>query len=142
ADGLKRLFDDESSEVRQAAAQSISHMRGQQLGEHEELARALLRSRALAEGRSQLMHALKSSTAEVATPLVTLAEQMLEDGDGLGDIRTSAAGDAKELSELLIRVLGDTRDHPTLRMEALDVLDRLVAAGAWGVVDAMASVER
>jgi len=54
ADGLKRLFDDESSEVRQAAAQSISHMRGQQLGEHEELARALLRSRALAEGRSQL----------------------------------------------------------------------------------------
>jgi len=117
-------------------------MRGQQLGEHEELARALLRSRALAEGRSQLMHALKSSTAEVATPLVTLAEQMLEDGDGLGDIRTSAAGDAKELSELLIRVLGDTRDHPTLRMEALDVLDRLVAAGAWGVVDAMASVER
>ncbi len=52
------------------------------------------------------------------------------------------AGDAKELSELLIRVPGDTSDDPPLRGRALDALDRLVAAGAWGVIDVMESVER
>ena len=142
ADGLKRLFGDESPKVRQAATRSFWHMRRQELGEFEELVRALLSSRGLAEGRSQLMHALETSTAEVADLVVELAEKMLENVEGLGDIRTTAAGDAKELGELLIRVLGDTRDHPALRAQALDVLDRLVAAGAWGVVDAMESVER
>jgi hypothetical protein len=142
SEGLRRLFDDESTKVRQAAARSVGQLRGDQLGEFEALARALLRSRALQEGRSQVMHALEESTADVASLVMELAEEMVQRVEGLGDIRTAAAGDAKELSELLIRVLGNIEADQTLRTRALDVLDTLVAAGAWGVVDAMDSVER
>ena len=142
AEGLKRLFDDDSTKVRQAAAHSLGRMRRHELGDFEDLARALLRSRALQEGRSQLMHALEESTADVSGLVMELAEQMVERVEGLGDIRTAAAGDAKELSELLIRVLGDVDENAALRARALDILDRLVAAGAWGVVDAMDSVDR
>jgi hypothetical protein len=142
AEGLRRLFDDDSAKVRQAAVRSFWHMRRHELGEFEELGRALLRSRALQEGRSQLMHALEESTADVSGLVMELAEQMVERVEGLGDIRTAASGDAKELSELLIRALGDIDEDPALRARALDALDRLVAAGAWGVIDAMDSVER
>jgi hypothetical protein len=143
ADGLRRLFDDESAEVRRAAVRAFWHMRRHELGEFADLARVLMVSRSFADGRSQLMHALKESTApEVAGLTMDLAERMVESLPGLGDIRTAAAGDAKELTELLIRVLGDVEEDPALRARALDALDRLVAAGAWGVVDAMDSAER
>lgn len=142
AEGLRRLFDDDSATVRQAAVRSFWHMRRHELGEFEDLARALVRSRALQEGRLQLMHALKESSADVSGLVMEVAEQIIERVEGLGDIRTAAAGDAKELSELLIRVLGDIDEVPALRARALDALDKLVAAGAWGVIDAMDSVER
>jgi len=142
AQGLRRLFDDDSSKVRRAAVRSFWHLRRHDLGEFVGLARALLGSKALSEGRAQLLHALEDSTAEVADVVVVLAEQTVENVQGLGDIRTAAAGDAKDLSELLIRVLGDKAVDGALQARALDVLDRLVAAGAWGVVDAMDAVER
>lgn len=142
AAGLTRLFEDDSPKVRVAAASSFWHVRRHELTEFEDLARALLRSRALEEGRSKLMHALEASTADVSGLVMELAEQMVERVEGLGDIRTSAAGDAKELSELLIRVLGEIDEEPALRARALDALDKLVAAGAWGVVEAMESAAR
>jgi hypothetical protein len=141
--GLQRLLDDDNAEVRHAATGAFWRMRGQQLGEFADLARALMASRALADGRSQLMHALEQSTSpETAALTMDLAERMVESVPGLGDIRTAAAGDAKQLSELLIRVLGDIHEDPALRARALDALDRLIAGGAWGVVDAMDSAER
>lgn len=143
AEGLRGLFDDDSTEVRRAAVGAFWHMRGHELGEVTDLARALMASRAFADGCSQLMRALEQSTApEVVGLTLDLAERMVESLPGLGDIRTAAAGDAKELSELLVRVLGDVDEDPALRARALDALDRLVAAGAWGVVDAMDSAER
>jgi hypothetical protein len=143
AEGLRRLFDDESVDVRRAAVGAFWHMRRHELGAFSDLALALMASRAFADGRTQLIHALEESTApEVATLTMDLAERMVESVAGLGDIRTAAAGDAKELTKLLIRVLGDVEEDPLLRGRALDALDRLVAAGAWGVVDAMDSAER
>lgn len=142
AEGLRRLFDDDNSKVRQAAVRSFWQLRRHDLGEFEGLARALLGSKALAEGRAQLLHSLKDSTADVADVAVVLAEQTVATVRGVGDIRTAAAGEAKELSELLIRLLGDDAVDEALRARALDALDRLVAAGAWGAVDAMDSVER
>ena len=78
-------------------------------------------SRAFDDERSPLIHALTESTApDVAALTMDLAERMIESVQGLGDIRTAAAGDAKELSELLIRVLGDVGQDPVLRSRALD----------------------
>lgn len=142
ADGLRRLFDDESSKVRQAAVRSFWHLRRHDAGEFEGLARALLGSKALAEGRAPVLHAMEDSTVDVADVVVALAEQIVDKTQGLGDIRTAAAGDAQDLSELLIRVLSDDAVDGALRARTLDVLDRLVAAAAWGVIDTMESVER
>jgi hypothetical protein len=74
--------------------------------------------------------------------VIEVAEQMIERVEGLGDIRTAAAGDAKELTELLISVLANTDEDPAVRVRALDALDRLVAAGAWGVIDVVDTVGR
>ena len=142
ARGLRRLFDDESAKVRQAAVGSFWNLHREDSDELESLARALLGSKALPEGRGPLLDALKDSTVDVADVVVALAEQTVQDMRDLGDARAAAAGDGKDLSELLIRIVSDESGDEALQNRALEVLDRLVEAGAWGVIDAMESVER
>ena len=57
-------------------------------------------------------------------------------------MRTAAARDGKDLSELLIRILSDEASDEALEDRALELLDQLAAAGAWGVIDVMDSVDR
>ena len=66
-----------------------------------------------------------------------LAHRMVDvGGDALGDIRTSAAGDARELTQLLLRSYSHS-DDPAQRRELLDVIDRLLSVGAYGTADAI-----
>ena len=54
-----------------------------------------------------------------------------DDGGALGDIRTSAAGDARYLTQLVLRSYS-VSDDPAQRRELLDVVDRMLEVGAYG----------
>lgn len=65
---------------------------------------------------------------------------MEEFADEAGDIRTGAAGDAHCISELVVRRLAQSR-NATERSELLDVLDKLLEVGVYGIGEAIASFE-
>jgi len=53
-------------------------------------------------------------------------------GDDVADMRTGAAGDARYVSDLVVRGLAQTRDHGRITA-LLDILDRLLELGVYGV---------
>jgi hypothetical protein len=53
-------------------------------------------------------------------------------GDDAADIRTGAAGDAHYISDLVVRGLAQTRDRGRITA-LLDILDRLLELGVYGV---------
>jgi hypothetical protein len=62
-------------------------------------------------------------------------------GRDAADIRTAAAGDARYISELVVRGLAQSRDRAH-RAALLDVLDLLLELGVYGIGDAIAQSER
>jgi len=58
-----------------------------------------------------------------------------------GDIRTGAAGDAREVGELVIRGLAQSRSAED-RAVLLYVLDQLLLIGAYGIPDLISASER
>lgn len=65
---------------------------------------------------------------------------MEEFADEAGEIRTDAAGDAHRVSELVVPGLAQSR-NATERSELLDVLDKLLEVGVYGIGEAIASFE-
>lgn len=75
--------------------------------------------------------------------LVDLAAHRFLDiyGSDVADLRTGAAGDAHYIADLIVRGLAQARDKK--RVSALlDILDRLVELGVYGVDRAIEQVER
>ena len=57
------------------------------------------------------------------------------------DISTGAAGEAREVGELLLRAYAQAIDV-TAKGEVLDILDELLAFGAYGVAELVGAAER
>ncbi len=141
--GLKVLFDDDDADVRGEAAKAFWGVRGRDLAELDGLARAFLASRAFEGGYQHFLHALEVSTTDVNDLALATADRMVESyGDQMGDMRGRVGGDSRTLSILLLRVLGTLEPDRSRVNHALDLLDAMLAAGAWGVSEAIETVER
>ena len=57
-----------------------------------------------------------------------------DEGSELGDIRSRAAGDARNLTQLVLRSYSLSVDSEQ-RRELLDVIDRLLEVAAYGTAD-------
>ena len=141
--GLTSLFDDEDGEVRQEAAKVFWRVGDRQLADLCEVSYAFLDSRAFDGHHQHFLHALEVSTADVVDLVLATADRMVKSyGRQLGDLRQSIGGDSRHLSDLVLRVLG-TLDADREKIErALDVLDLMLEAGAWGVTEAIETVDR
>jgi hypothetical protein len=140
---LVALFDDEDETVRDEAAKAFGRLEGETLGDCRGLALAAVASKSYLQARTQLLYALKRSTADISMVTLALAARMAIEYRGpRGEVRPGSAGEGKSLSELLVRVLGDSEHDADARRQALDALDGLTAGGTWGVVDVLASADR
>jgi len=141
--GLIQFFDDEDSGVREEAAKVFWRLEAEDLRLFRDVGLAFVPSRAFAADHDHFVHALERSTAEVTDLTLALAKRMLEESpEELSDVRTRGPAEARSLSALLVRSLASRRRDADARREALNWIDRLLAAGAWGVTDALVAAER
>lgn len=139
---LVRLMNDESDEVRKEAAAVVRHLRDQPLQPFVELLTALIASPTYDQAAPELLLALKYTPDKVDELVLKASQQFLDvfENDA-ADPRTGAAGDARYISELVVRGLAQCRDR-NHRAVLLDVLDRLLELGVYGIGDAIRESER
>jgi hypothetical protein len=141
---ISSAFDDENTEVRKQAARafySLQDVTGS-LREFEELFTRFAASRALADSGRTALHNLNAATAELPKTALTVCEAIVaHDAEQLGDIRTSAAGDAFEITKTVLRVYAQHAD-PDLRRRCLNLIDDMVTLAAGGIDDELSGFER
>jgi hypothetical protein len=64
-----------------------------------------------------------------------------EDQGQMRDISTRLAGDARQVAQLMVRALAQASHRPELRRRALNGIDALLAAGAYGATDAVVQAD-
>ncbi|TBN57262.1 hypothetical protein EYE40_07535 [Glaciihabitans arcticus] len=139
---LRQLMHDPDDEVRKAVGRLAANLRGHVLRPFAGLLADLIASPSYVHATPQLLITLQEAPDEV-DELVDLAAHRFLDihGNNVQDMRTGAAGDAHYISELVVRGLAQA--HDKLRVSALlDVLDRLLELGVYGVDQSIEQAER
>jgi hypothetical protein len=139
---VRELLRDPSERVRAAAGQIAPALRGQPLLPYTDLLLNLIASDAFDGSLPQLLITLERATDRIETLVLKLADRFIrEHAEELKSIATSYAGDAKQVTELLLRAYAQA-DERAPRLRALGFLDRLILLGAWGALDAISEAER
>ncbi|SFP63098.1 hypothetical protein SAMN05660464_3766 [Geodermatophilus dictyosporus] len=139
---LAALLNDGDDGVRKEAAVVAGVLRGHALGRYDGVLTTLIASPAYADALPQLLITLERAPDQVNHLVLLCARRFVEAlGPEAGDIRTSAAGDAHEVSSLIIRGMAQARTAAE-RSALLDVLDQLLMIGAYGVDDVISASER
>ena len=141
-ESLIQLFEDQSESVRKEAARCFIGFEGEQLGEYIELIRSFTESPAFEDEYELLIHALEEATTKLPDVVCIVCERFLDvGGKDAADIRTRSAYEAEKVSQLLIRVYSQSSDQIT-RRRCLDLLDRMMRLGTYGLDDVLASYDR
>lgn len=139
---LRHFMHDDDDDIRKAVGQLASHLRGRSLRPFASFLADLIASPSYVHATPQLLISLQEAPDKV-DDLVDLAAHRFLDiyGNDVADMRTSAARDARYISDLVVRGLAQTRDKKRISA-LLDVLDRLVELGVYGVDRAIEHAER
>ena len=141
-DALTPLLDDPVAEVHDTAGHFIAQLRETNLDPWRELVLALINSRAFEESIPQLAITLEGASGDTHELIVTAGRRFVElHGNELANIATGAAGDAKQIGELVLHAEHRASD-PDRNAEILDVIDALLLHGAYGFADALTASER
>jgi hypothetical protein len=139
---LIRLFSDADDEVRQAAAGCFRQLPGSQLVTNRDLCIAFARSEAYEKYSYFLLRGLAETPGAPVDVVVEAADQFIRRvGGAAGDIRQAAAADASDVSVMLIRAYSQN-PSAHVREQALDAIDRMLAAGAFGVEESIEAYRR
>ena len=140
--GLTQLFNDPEEKVREQAAKCFFRLEGAELSEYVTLVEGFVDSLAFETDCSYLIDALKKTTAKLPEVTYLVCEKFINSfGFAAADIRTHSAGDASEVSELLIRVYSQSKDK-TMRSKCLDLVDCMIQMGTYGLYQALQQFER
>jgi hypothetical protein len=139
---LEILFFDVSDDVRREAAQVAGALHGWPLGPFEGVLKTLIASPAFKEAAAQLLLTIESAPGRVNSLIVLTATSFVEQlGREASDISMGTAADARDIGQLVIRGLAQTRSAEE-RAIFLDVLDQLLFLDAYGIQELVNEVER
>lgn len=139
---LLTLMNDYEPEVREAVAEVASHLRDRPLRSFADLLGALIESPSYEHATSQLLITLQHAPDRVDELVLQASQRFISFFvSDARDIRRGAAGDARYISQLVVRGLAQSWDRE-YRGQLLDVLDRMLVLGVYGVDDAIAVSER
>lgn len=139
---LRRLMHDPEDEVRKAVADLVIHLEGDSLRPFASLLEDLIASPSYVHATPQLLIALQEASEKV-DDLVDLAANRFLDifGSEVADLRTASAGDAHYIAELVIRGLAQA-DQSQRVSALLDIIDRLLQLGVYGLERSLEQAER
>lgn len=140
--GLEQFIHDPEEDVRRAAAEVAGALRGERLRALREPITSLISSPAFTHALPQLLITLEQAPDRVDDLVLMCSQRFVEMfGADSGDIRTGAAGDARHVGELLVRAYAQATSKSS-RSAVLDLLDQLLAIGAYGIADVVRESER
>ncbi|MGJ9420900.1 hypothetical protein [Aeromicrobium sp. CF3.5] len=139
---LQKLMHDPEPEVLEAVARIAGRLRDNALRPFAALLSDLIASPAYGEATPQLFITLQHAPDRVDDLALKAAQQFINVfGAEAGDMSTAAAGDTMYVSDLVVRGLAQSKS-PAERAALLDVLDKLLEIGAYGIGDAIAASSR
>lgn len=140
---LINLFNDPEEEVRAKAAQCFSTLKkADEFTQNAELLKAFITSPSYEKNYSSLLYWLKDY-ADKLPDVVCLACERFFDvvGYEASDISQGAAALADTVSKLIVRLYTHTSDE-TIKCKCLDLIDRMMQLGVYGVGSVMEKYER
>ena len=141
-DALITLFNDPSDNVRAEAARCFLRFEGHHLDGYDHLIAQFVCSDAFPKNYFPLLVALEQTTAKL--PEITLAacERFIAiAGMAASDISARQAGDADTVAKLTLRIYQQSSDD-AVRARSLDLIDRLMEHGAYGIDSALEQFAR
>lgn len=139
---LVTLMNDDQPEVLKSVAEVAASLRGRPLRPFTHLLGKLVQSPAYEYATPQLLITLERAPDEIDELVLQASQQFISIfGSDASDIRTGAAADAHDISQLVVRALAQTRDKAH-RAALLTVLDEMLKLNTYGVQRAIAVAER
>ena len=141
-ESLLKLLNDESEKVQSEAAGCFDDFEGEQLLEYAGFLDKYLQSSSFKKGYYRLFLALEKSTADLLEITCRACERFVDSfGTEASDIRTGVAADAMKVSKLIVRVYSQATDK-LLQKRCLDVIDKMMLVGMYGLDEAISSFDR
>ena len=138
---LVTLMNDDQPEVLESV-QVAATLRGRPLRPFTHLLGKLIQSPAYEYATPQLLITLERAPDKIDELVLQASQQFISIfGSDASDIRTGAAADAHDISQLVVRALAQSRDKGH-RAALLTVLDEMLKLNIYGVERAIAVAER
>ncbi|MFG2643556.1 hypothetical protein ACGFYP_21600 [Streptomyces sp. NPDC048370] len=139
---LDALMDDTDTAVQAAVGQMAVALRGQRLRPFKEPLTRLISSASFTAALPQLFITLEHAPDRVDDLVLECSQRFIEiKGEDSAEMRTGAAGGGRHVGGLLIRAYAQAATG-TRRAPVLDLIDRLLGVGAFGVADLVKNSER
>ena len=128
--------------MRAQAAKCFNDIQEESLKQYVNLIEAFTSSPAFAGNHDNLIRALERTTAKLPDVTCLICERFLDVvGAEATDISKGSAMDAAIISRLLLRVYSQIRD-PMIQTRCLNLMDRMMEVGAYGVDEALSLYDR
>jgi hypothetical protein len=139
---LVDFFNDEDEKVRSLASKCFRTLETGQLESMQDIIKSFLESRAFQDNYDDIIYVLDEESLYLPDIAFEVCEKFIEIvGDEASDTRTSAAGTAHHVTDILLKVYSQTKDQ-TVKEKSLDIIDKLLEIGAYSMGDRIDRYER
>ena len=141
-DALIKLFNDPRDDVRAEAAKCFSSFEGTQLEEYVHLVTQFVFSNAFQKNYYPLLNALEETTAKLPEVTLSACERFVDIArTAISNTGTEEAWNADTVIKLTLRTYQQSSDD-TVRARSLNLIDRFMEYGTYGIDKALGDFER
>jgi len=139
---LQELSNDQDKDVRKAVALVAQVLRDQALRPFKSVLISIINAPSFEEAVDQLLITLERAPDRIDDLIIACAQQFVGVfGPDIGNIATRAAGNAREVGQLVLRAYAQVPNSRD-RSVALDLIDKLLLSGGYGVDELVIFAER
>lgn len=139
---LRQLMHDPDENVQKAVSDLVIHLKGEKLRPYASLLKELIASPSYVHATPQLLIVLQDSPGRVDDLVEPAAHRFLDLFETeVADYRTASAGDAHYIADLAIRGLAQADQNDRVAA-LLDIIDRLLQLGVYGLESSLEQAER
>jgi hypothetical protein len=139
---LQHLAQDTDEEVREAVAEMAGALRGEKLDPFRDVLISLINSPSFEPSVDQLLITLERAVDRIDSLIMACAQRFIDTfGTDMGNLSTSAAGNANEVGLLILRAYEQARTKAE-RSAVLDLIDKLLLFAAYRVEELVDAAER